>query len=46
MQAISSGSPHLTKRPCCAHFPVPTIIAVGVASPNAHGHAMTITAAK
>ena len=46
LHAISSGSPHLTKRPYCAHFPVPTMIAVGVASPNAHGHAITITAAK
>jgi len=25
----------------CAHFPTQTIIAVGVASPSAHGHAMT-----
>ena len=46
LHAISKGSPHLTKRPYCAHFPVPTMMAVGVASPNAHGHAMTMTAAK
>ena len=30
--------------PCCAPFPVPTIIAVGVANPNAQGQAMTRTA--
>ena len=46
LQAISSGSPHLTKIPYCAHFPVPTMIAVGVASHNAQGQATTITAAK
>lgn len=27
--------------PAFAHLPTPTIIAVGVASPRAHGHAMT-----
>ncbi len=46
LQAISSGSPHLMRIPFWAHFPVPTIMAVGVASPSAHGQAMTITAAK
>lgn len=46
MQAISNGSHHLIRMPYCAHFPVPTIIAVGVASPNAQGQAMTMTAAK
>ena len=30
--------------PASAARPVPTIIAVGVASPNAHGHAITKTA--
>ena len=32
--------------PFCAHLPVPTINAVGVANPSAHGHAITITAEK
>ena len=30
--------------PFCAPFPIPTIIAVGVASPNAQGHEITKTA--
>jgi|GEM_PF-959475 len=46
LQSFSSGSPHLMRMPFSAHFPVPTINAVGVASHNAHGHAMTITAEK
>lgn len=46
LQSFSSGSPHLMRIPFSAHFPVPTINAVGVASHNAHGHAMTITAEK
>ena len=46
LQAISRGSPHLIRIPYCAHFPVPTIIAVGVANHKAQGQAMTITAAK
>jgi hypothetical protein len=32
--------------PFCAHLPVPTINAVGVAKPSAQGQAMTITAEK
>jgi len=32
--------------PFSAPFPVPTIIAVDVASPSAHGHAITITEVK
>lgn len=46
LHATSSGSPHLIRIPFCAHFPVPTIIAVGVASPSAQGHAITMTAEK
>ena len=46
LQSISNGSPHLISIPFCAHFPVPTINAVGVAKPRAHGQAMTITAEK
>lgn len=42
----SSGSPPLIRMPWCAHLPVPTISAVGVASHSAQGHAITITAAK
>jgi len=34
------------RTPFCAHLPVPTINAVGVANPSAHGQAMTITAEK
>ncbi len=37
-------SPPLIRMPCSAPFPVPTMIAVGVASPNAHGQATTSTA--
>lgn len=46
LQRISKGSPHLMRIPFCAHLPVPTINAVGVANPSAQGHAMTITAEK
>ncbi len=34
------------RMPFCAHFPVPTIKAVGVARPSAQGQAITITAEK
>ncbi len=40
---ISNASPLLIKMPFSAPLPVPTIIAVGVAKPNAHGQAMTKT---
>ena len=43
-QALSRGSPPLIKIPCSAPLPVPTIMAVGVASPRAQGQAITITA--
>ena len=36
-------SPPFINIPFSAPLPVPTIIAVGVASPNAHGHAITST---
>ena len=42
--ARSSDSVFRKRMPRCAPMPVPTITAVGVASPNAHGHAMTSTA--
>mmetsp|Transcript_8814 Transcript_8814/g.37270 ORF Transcript_8814/g.37270 Transcript_8814/m.37270 type:complete len:315 (+) Transcript_8814:2761-3705(+) len=41
--AVSSGSPPLMSTPKRAPRPVPTITAVGVARPSAHGHAMTST---
>mmetsp|Transcript_1164 Transcript_1164/g.4285 ORF Transcript_1164/g.4285 Transcript_1164/m.4285 type:complete len:455 (+) Transcript_1164:2769-4133(+) len=44
--AISSGSPPLIKIPSFAPTPVPTMTAVGVAKPKAHGHAMTNTVTK
>ena len=44
--AISSGWPPLIKMPSFAPTPVPTITAVGVAKPKAHGHAMTKTVTK
>ena len=44
LQAISNGSPPLIRMPFSAALPVPTIRAVGVANPSAHGQAMTITA--
>ena len=42
--ARSSDSVFRKRMPRCAPMPVPTITAVGVASPNAHGHAITNTA--
>ena len=42
--ARSSASASLIRMPCCAATPVPTIIAVGVARPSAHGQAITNTA--
>ncbi len=42
--ACSSAWASLIKIPCLAATPVPTIIAAGVAKPNAHGHAITKTA--
>eukprot|EP01137_Pigoraptor_chileana_P013689 Opistho-2@67492 len=39
--ARSSGSPPLMSMPFLAPTPVPTITAVGVARPRAHGHAIT-----
>ncbi|OGK95122.1 MAG: hypothetical protein A3J45_06685 [Candidatus Rokubacteria bacterium RIFCSPHIGHO2_02_FULL_69_13] len=43
----SSSAPALLMRtPCSAPLPVPTMIAVGVASPMAHGQAITRTATK
>ena len=41
--AFSRASPDLISIPSSAPLPVPTIIAVGVASPNEHGQAITIT---
>ena len=38
------AAPLRIKIPFSAPFPLPTISAVGVASPNAHGQAMTSTA--
>lgn len=46
LQAVSSGSHPFIRIPFDAPIPVPTIMAVGVASPSAQGQAMTITAAK
>ena len=43
---ISRASPLLIRMPCFALTPVPTMMAVGVASPSAQGHAMTSTATK
>ncbi len=40
---FSSTSPPLIKIPISAPLPVPTIMAVGVASPKAQGHAITST---
>src|SRR5699024_1337790 len=42
--AISKLSADLIRIPFSAPFPVPTIMAVGVANPNAHGQEMTSTA--
>ena len=44
--AVSSASPLLIKIPFSAPFPTPTIKAVGVARPKAHGQATTRTAMK
>mmetsp|Transcript_12737 Transcript_12737/g.44242 ORF Transcript_12737/g.44242 Transcript_12737/m.44242 type:complete len:356 (+) Transcript_12737:314-1381(+) len=44
LPARSSASPPLMRMPCDAPTPVPTITAVGVARPRAHGHAVTSTA--
>ena len=41
--ACSKASPPLIRIPISAPFPVPTMIAVGVARPNAQGQAMIIT---
>src|SRR5579859_4680758 len=41
--ACSSVAPPLIRIPFVAPTPVPTITAVGVDKPNAHGHATTIT---
>ena len=38
---LSKTSPPLIRMPYEAATPVPTITAVGVASPRAHGHAIT-----
>ena len=44
--AVSRLSPPLISTPFSAPRPVPTMIAVGVASPRAQGHAMMRTATK
>ncbi len=41
--AVSRASPPLIRIPFVAPFPVPTIIAVGVAKPRAQGQAITRT---
>ncbi|EZF99250.1 hypothetical protein H113_01129 [Trichophyton rubrum MR1459] len=41
--AASSAAPPLTKIPCSAPTPVPTMTAVGVLRPSAQGHAKTMT---
>jgi hypothetical protein len=43
-RAVSSASPLPIRMPSSAARPVPTMTAVGVASPRAHGHAMMSTA--
>ena len=43
LRASSRLSASLMSMPCSAPRPRPTIIAVGVASPSAHGHAITNT---
>ena len=40
---VSSGSPPLMSIPLIAPTPVPTMTAVGVAKPRAHGHAILRT---
>ena len=42
--ACSSAAALRIRMPACAPRPVPTMIAVGVASPSAQGHAITSTA--
>ena len=42
--AASRAGAFRNKIPCCAAVPVPTIIAIGVASPKAQGQAITKTA--
>ena len=42
--AVSNASPDLMRIPFSAPFPVPTIIATGVARPSAHGQEITSTA--
>ena len=44
LESVSSAAPPLISTPFWAPTPVPTMTAVGVASPSAHGHAMTSTA--
>ena len=44
LRAISSASPPLIRMPRSAPRPVPTMMAVGVARPSAHGQAMISTA--
>src|ERR1035438_8422420 len=41
---VSSASAFLISTPACAPRPVPTMIAIGVAKPSAHGQAMIRTA--
>ena len=43
-RVVSNASTSLTKMPARAATPVPAITAAGVASPSAHGHAITSTA--
>ena len=40
---VSKAAPLLIKTPFSAPLPVPTMIAVGVAKPSAHGQAITST---
>src|SRR5437867_10223683 len=44
--AFSTYSPSFIRTPFSAPFPVPTMIADGVAMPSAQGHAMMMTAMK
>ncbi len=43
MPTFSNDSAFLYKTPSLAPFPLPTIMATGVASPKAHGHDTTST---
>ena len=43
LQACSRAAPLRKRIPCSAAFPVPVIMATGVASPNAHGQEITRT---